>query len=235
MSADFALGITKSAIILACLLLLWDITRKWPYPNALVRPFLPPRLAYPEPQIREWVESGNFEPSFLRFFNRDPERRPPPGDDFLAPADGKLREVTQHNGLTVFIVALSFWDVHVVRSPVSGVVRNVRHAGAGLFRAAQKTGPWLGAEDKAVPVQAVITIDTAHGPVDVRMITSWWASRLKVAVGPGMEVRRGDRLGRILLGSTTTFDLPGEHAPLLPVGSPVVAGETVIARAPQRL
>jgi phosphatidylserine decarboxylase len=195
---------------------------------------LPPRLAYPEPQIRQWVESGDFDPSFLRYFNRDPERRPPPGNDYLAPADGKLREVTQHDGATVFIVALSFWDVHVVRSPATGIVRDVRFAGAGLFRGAQKAKTWLGAEAKTAPVQAVITIDTEHGPVAVRMITSWWASRLKVAVGPGMEVKRGDRLGRIVLGSTTTFDVAGEHVPAAPVGSQVVAGETIIARAPGR-
>jgi phosphatidylserine decarboxylase len=233
-SPEFAIGFLKIAVILGCIWLLWDIVRKWPYPNALTRPLLPPRLAYPEPQIRQWVESGDFDPSFLRFFNRDPERRPPPGIDYLAPADGKLREVALHNGTTIFIVALSFWDVHVVRSPATGVVRDVHFAGAGLFRSAQKAKTWLGAEAKTAPVQAVITIDTDLGPVVVRMITSWWASRLKVAVGPGMDVRRGDRIGRIVLGSTTTFDVPGKHSAVAPVGSQVVAGETVIARAQRR-
>ncbi len=123
-------------------------------------------------QIRQWVESGDFDPGFLRFFNRDPERTPPPGDAYLAPADGKIMDVVEAHGMSVFIVKLSFWDVHVIRTPVAGVVRAVQHVGAALFRDAKPTAMLLGTEGKAVPVQAVISIDTDHGPIDLRMITS---------------------------------------------------------------
>jgi phosphatidylserine decarboxylase len=178
------------------------------------------------------VESGDFDPGFLRFFNRDPERTPPPGDALLAPADGRILDVAHAGGKSVFIVKLSFWDVHVVRSPVSGVVRSVEHLGAALFRDAKPTAMLLGTEGKAVPVQAIISIDTEHGPIDLRMITSWWASRLKVAIGPGQRVERGQRVGRIVLGSSTAVDVPGQHRLLVPAGSQVVAGETEIAPSP---
>ncbi len=51
-------------------------------------------------------------------------------------------------------------------------------------------------------------------------------------MGPGQRLERGQRIGRIMLGSTTTFDIPGRHRLLVPPGSQVVAGETEIAPSP---
>lgn len=221
--------LVQLAVLGLCAALLIQMARHWPYPAPVLRRFLPPKAAWPVAQIRQWVESGDFDPGFLRFFNRDPERTPTPGDALLAPADGKILDVVEHGNKSVFIVKLSFWDVHVVRSPAAGVVRSVENLGAALFRDAKSTDMMIGTEGKAVPVQSVITIDTERGPIDVRMITSWWASRLKVAVGPGQRIARGQRLGRIVLGSTTTVDVPGRHQLLVPPGSQVVAGETEIA------
>ena len=44
-------------------------------------------------------------------------------------------------------------------------------------------------DGKIAPVQMVITLDTEYGKVKVRLITSYWASRLKVAVRIGQRVR----------------------------------------------
>lgn len=221
--------LVQLAVLGLCAALLVQMARHWPYPAPALRGLLPPRAAWPVAQIRQWVESGDFDPGFLRFFNRDPERTPPPGDALLAPADGKIMDVAEAGNLSVFIVKLSFWDVHVVRSPVTGVVRSVEHLGAVVFREAKPAAMMIGTEGKTVPVQAVITIDTERGPIDVRMITSWWASRLKVAVGAGQRIVRGQRLGRILLGSSAAVDVPGRHRLLVQPGTQVVAGETEIA------
>lgn len=41
--------------------------------------------------IRKWLKNGHFQPTFIRYFYRDPERVVPPGDHLLAPADGLIR------------------------------------------------------------------------------------------------------------------------------------------------
>src|SRR5689334_6829351 len=67
---------------------------------------------------------------FFLWFFRDPERVSPsePGV-IVSPADGKVTDVspTQLNGMpcTRISIFLNVFDVHVNRSPISGVIREV--------------------------------------------------------------------------------------------------------------
>src|SRR5260370_41926558 len=67
---------------------------------------------------------------FFLWFFRDPERAPPADAGLIvSPADGKVTDVspTQLNGkpCTRISIFLSVFDVHVNRSPISGVIKNV--------------------------------------------------------------------------------------------------------------
>src|SRR5271169_4683092 len=70
--------------------------------------------------------------AFFLWFFRDPERVVPGENGMLvSPADGKVTEVSpvviegiRHLRISIF---LSVFDVHVNRSPISGVVRQVRY------------------------------------------------------------------------------------------------------------
>jgi len=62
-------------------------------------------------------------------FYRDPERIPPPGSAILAPADGLVIGTEVRNGIRYLVIALSFWDMHVQRSPISGKVIRTRISG----------------------------------------------------------------------------------------------------------
>jgi phosphatidylserine decarboxylase len=65
--------------------------------------------------------------------------------------------------------------------------------------------------------------------VKVRLITSYWASRIKLWVQIGQHLEKGDKLGRILLGSTVVSEFPGETQFLVRPGQRVIAGETLIS------
>jgi phosphatidylserine decarboxylase len=62
----------------------------------------------------------------------------------------------------------------------------------------------------------------------VRLITSYWASRLKVWVHAGEHLTKGQRLGRILLGSTVVLELPGKARITVKPGDRLVAGESIV-------
>src|SRR5262249_43156351 len=84
-------------------------------------------------------------------------------------------------------------------------------------------------KDKAAPVQQIVTLDTEYGEVKVRLITSYWASRLKIWVTPGQKLQKGERIGRILLGSTVVAELPaGVPLSVVPLQR-VTGGETIIS------
>lgn len=218
-------------VIIACsfgAVLLWLLY--FPYPSPLTRHFLPPRLRWPEAQIRDWLDKKRLQRSFLHYFYRDPERDPPPGDELLAPADGLVTSADIRDGICYMVIALSFWDMHVQRSPVSGTVTSVSSAGDTYMDGEGRQFAFL--REKSCPVQMRITMQTKFGVIAVRLITSLAARRIETWVKSGQPVTRGERIGRILLGSTVVLELPSTADVLASPGVRVWAGETRVARFP---
>jgi len=199
----------------------------FPYPSPLIRRWLPPRKRWPEMQIRRWLKSGKFQRAFLRHFYSDPERAAPPGSTLLAPADGLVTSADVCGGIRYLVVALSFWDMHVQRSPVAGRVISVESHGDDFMDGEGREFAFL--REKACPVQKRLVIATHAGPVAVRLITSLAARRIETWVHEGEEVTRGQKIGRILLGSTVVLELPATAKLLVREGDRVWAGETSVA------
>jgi phosphatidylserine decarboxylase len=180
----------------------------FPFPSPAARLFLGPQERWPTELVKRWVEAGNPDASFVEFFSRDPERIIPAGANLVSPADGRLKDIYENEGTDHFTVGLSFWDVHVVRSPIAGVVESVESEGNVLFKTQSESADLVFLKGKAGPVQSIVTIADGRIRLKVRLITSYWASRLKVFVSPGQHLEKGQRIGRILLGSTVVVDLP---------------------------
>jgi len=213
-----------------CAVVLTEIIFSFPAPSPLLRPFLPPQVRWPSIEIRHWVETGAYDTSFLEFFARDPDRKIPAGDGLVSPADGRVERVEYRNGKTYVIVRLSFWDVHVVRTPLAGTVESVDQEGTFISRdeARGERHETFFLRGKDAPVQSIVRLKTERGVLTVRLITSYWASRLKVWVHAGQHVDKGQRLGRILLGSTVVLELPGKVTLSLKEGQHVTGGETIL-------
>ncbi len=91
-----------------------------------------------------WLGLGWFAVPFFLFgafclwFFRDPERQVPEGPVAVSPADGKVMSiVSEKRGLTRISIFLNVFDVHVNRTPVGGVVREVQYH-RGKFLVASK-------------------------------------------------------------------------------------------------
>ena len=199
----------------------------FPYPSPLIRRWLPPRKRWPEAQIRGWLKSGRFQRSFLNYFYRDPERSPPPGMGLLAPADGLVTGAEVRDGVRYVVIALGFWDMHVQRSPASGAVIKVESRGDDFMDGEGREFAFL--KDKPCPVQKRLVIRSDWGDLAVRLITSLAARRIEVWVTEGEAIARGQRIGRILLGSTVVLELPASVDLVVHPGERVWAGETVVA------
>lgn len=204
------------------MLLIW-----FPYPSPVVRRWLPARRRWPEAQIRRWLATGRFQRSFLRYFYRDPERTADAPQGLLAPADGLVTSAEVQGGIRYVVIALSFWDMHVQRSPVAGTVREVQISGDAFTDGEGREFAFLRA--KKCPVQRRLAVTTASGEIAIRLVTSVAARRIETFVRPGDAVSRGQRIGRILLGSTVVLELPATNHTVVPIGSRVWAGQTVIA------
>lgn len=216
-------------VLILCLLLAAVLVGAvyFPYPSPLVRRWLPPRKRWPEAQIRAWLENGRFQRAFLGHFYSDPERVAPPGTTLIAPADGIVTSAEVRGGIRYLVIALSFWDMHVQRSPVSGVVLGVESKGVDFMDGEGRDFAFL--REKPCPVQKRIVVATGAGQVAVRLITSIAARRIETWVQEGEKIQRGQRIGRILLGSTVVLELPASVNLLVQVGDRVWAGESPVA------
>lgn len=213
-------------IVLGAAVFAWAI--RFPYPTGWLRPFLQPRLRWPEREIRGWLKTGRFHPRFLRFFNRDPERTPPRQPGLIAPADGRFASAEVRDGVRYLVIALSFWDMHVQRSPAAATVVAVEPAGDTYMDGEGRNFAFL--RDKPCPVQTRVVLDTEHyGRLAVRLITSIAARRIEVWPKVGASLARGERLGRILLGSTVVLEIPEAFELHVAIGQRVRAGETLVA------
>lgn len=225
--------IAQLVIIAICLWAVGELAASFPYPAPLIRPFLTPKLRWPTAEIKGWVNAENYPSGFLEYFARDPHRTIPAGVNMVAPSDGHVQAILHRNGISYLVIGLSFWDVHVIRAPATGTVTGIAEEGLWLGRDSRSRDQMINTTldgGKDAPVQKIVTFQTRYGTLKVHMITSYWASRVKVWVYRGERIAKGQQIGRILLGSTTVLAAPGDLSFLVKPGQQVVGGETIVYR-----
>jgi phosphatidylserine decarboxylase len=187
---------------------------------------------------------------------RDPERTPPdePGI-IIAPADGRIKYIKRiENGMIPYAeklgrnipitdstkefpvesgyligIWMSFLVVHVQRVPLDGqVVRQYYHA-CGKF-----LDPHLqeGADYENERNIVAIMNSAFDAPILIIQIASIMVRRIVSYLEEGANVRIGDRLGLIRMGSQVDIVIPDSSSLKLEIeeGDKVFAGETIIAR-----
>ncbi len=172
----------------------------------------------------------------LLSFYRDPPRAIPAGADLLvAPADGKVTEVTLDAPAEAgggrelrIVIFLSVMNAHVNRSPCAGRVKDVKYV-PGKFMNALKPESTEQNERNTLLIEPQPPIP---GPVLVRQIAGVLARRIVCAARPGDELKAGERIGMIKLGSRTELRAPADPRwrVQVRVGDNIKAGKTILAR-----
>jgi phosphatidylserine decarboxylase len=165
--------------------------------------------------------------AFFLWFFRDPERVIPsePGA-VVSPADGKITSVAtiKVNGESFKSISifLNVFDVHVNRSPVSGIVRGARY----------EHGKYLNAMNPACAEQNernTVTIEGEGHRVIFKQIAGLLARRIVFTKRVGDSVRRGERVGLIKFGSRTDVLLEPSAEVAVKVGDNVKGGSSILA------
>jgi len=165
--------------------------------------------------------------AFFLWFFRDPERTIPqePGA-VVSPADGLVTDVSTAGSeaqkqlrISIF---LSVIDVHVNRSPIAGVVRDILY----------QRGKFLDARNKACAdenEQNIVTVEGEGQRVVFKQIAGLLARRIVFHPKIGDRLKRGQRVGLIKFGSRTDVLLEATARANVKVGDRVKGGETVLA------
>jgi phosphatidylserine decarboxylase len=166
--------------------------------------------------------------AFFLWFFRDPERAIPSGEGLVvSPADGKVTDVspTQLNGVpcTRISIFLNVFDVHVNRSPISGMIKSAVYK-KGNF------GNAMAESSAADNEQNIVTMEGEGITVVFKQIAGLLARRIVFNHKPGETLARGQRVGLIKFGSRTDVIFPQPAEIKVKLGDHVAGGSTVLAR-----
>jgi phosphatidylserine decarboxylase len=164
---------------------------------------------------------------FFLWFFRDPDRPiPNAAGALVSPADGKVTDiapVTSNGDSRLRIsIFLNVFDVHVNRSPIGGIIREVRYH-KGKFVNAMNSAS---AEQNE---QNVVTVEGDGQVVVFKQIAGLLARRIVFNKKVGDHVERGERVGLIKFGSRVDVLLDPSAALEVKIGDRVKGGSSVLA------
>ncbi len=164
---------------------------------------------------------------FFLWFFRDPEREiPQTAGAIVSPGDGKVTDlsVVSAGGANYLRISifLNVFNVHVNRSPVAGIIREVRY----------QKGKYLNAMDAASAEhneQNIVTVEGEGQTVIFKQIAGLLARRIVFNKKVGDRLERGERVGLIKFGSRVDVLLEPSAKPQVKVGDHVKGGSSVLA------
>ena len=187
--------------------------------------------------------------AFLLYFNRDPARAIPSGKSIVSPADGRVMDIIdltklkKKKGIKVkkgFIgkirtivsdttkpgwlipIFMTPLNVHVQRAPVEGKVVSIKHSRGRFFPANTLKATVENEKNETV----IENMDI--GKIKVIQIAGFLTRRIICFVSNREKLLKGQRIGRINLGSQVVIIMPKLRLKIKK-GDSVVAGETIIA------
>jgi len=174
-----------------------------------------------------WAVPAVLVALFLLWFFRDPERAIPTAPGALvSPADGKVTHMSETledgsrcHRISIF---LSVFDVHVNRSPISGVIREVRYQKGKFLNA-------MGAASAHENEQNIVKLEGEGQTVVFKQIAGLLARRIVFTRKVSDHVERGERVGMIKFGSRVDVLVPGSSMIQVKVGDRVKGGSSVLA------
>jgi phosphatidylserine decarboxylase len=166
---------------------------------------------------------------FFLWFFRDPERTIPSEDGaVVSPGDGKVTDVSPvtvaGEKLTRLSIFLNVFNVHVNRSPITGVIRDVRY----------QRGQYLNAMNQAsadLNEQNIVTVESDGDGQRVvfKQIAGLLARRIVFYPKVGDRLERGQRVGLIKFGSRVDVLLDASALVSVKIGDHVKGGASVLA------
>jgi phosphatidylserine decarboxylase len=174
-----------------------------------------------------WVVLPLLLAVFFLWFFRDPERIiPDQAGAVVSPGDGKVTDVSPvtvsgENKIRISIF-LSVFDVHVNRSPIAGVVREVRY----------QRGKFLNAMNQAsaeLNEQNIVSVQGDGEMVVFKQIAGLLARRIVFTPKVGDYLERGQRVGLIKFGSRVDVLFDANAKMQVKVGDRVRGGASVLA------
>jgi phosphatidylserine decarboxylase len=160
---------------------------------------------------------------FILFFFRPagiPDSFVAPDNTIVSPAQGRIMAIRKNATTTQISIFLSPLDVHVQYAPTAGK----------MIEQAYKQGEFNSAnffEKSQYNERLESTFMTAYGPIKVTQIAGQLARRIVSFLEPNQQVRAGEPIGLIKLGSRVDVFIPNTGVPVVNEGDRVFVGDVI--------
>jgi phosphatidylserine decarboxylase len=149
----------------------------------------------------------------------------------VSPGDGKVTDVSlitadgvSRRRISIF---LSVFNVHVNRSPIAGIIRDIRYQRGQFLNA-------MSAQSAEQNEQNIVTVEGEAGIVIFKQIAGLIARRIVFNFKVGDRLACGQRVGLIKFGSRVDVLFDSDAAIQVKLGDHVQGGATVLAVLPVR-
>jgi phosphatidylserine decarboxylase len=176
-----------------------------------------------------WAMPACLLAAFCLWFFRDPERVVPgEAGAIVSPGDGKVTDIAsvllngaKHLRISIF---LNVFNVHVNRSPIAGVIRDVRYQKGKFLNA-------MAANSADENEQNIVTVEGEGHTVIFKQIAGLIARRIVFTKKIGDPVARGERVGLIKFGSRVDVVMAPDVKVAVKVGDHVKGASSILAYA----
>ena len=147
----------------------------------------------------------------------------------VSPGDGKVTDISvvTSGGVSLqrISIFLNVFNVHVNRSPIGGVIREVRYQRGKFLNA-------MSGHSAEENEQNIVTVEGEGRIVVFKQIAGLIARRIVFNLKVGDHVARGQRVGLIKFGSRVDVVFDPDAAIQVKIGDHVKGGATVLAVLP---
>ena len=171
---------------------------------------------------------------FILWFFRDPKRNKPQDSNLIiSSADGKVCLIDEayppqetplkEEKMKRICVFMNVFNVHINRSPISGVIKKIIYKEGSFFNAS------LDKASEKNERSSIIISNEKGTEVVVVQIAGLIARRILSFVSKNQDLHQGERYGLIRFGSRVDIYLPKNSIVNCKVGDKVIAGESLLA------
>lgn len=151
----------------------------------------------------------------------------------LSPASGRIIRIQTagtadqnaspvgREGERIISIFMHLHNVHVTVAPLDGVVKRITPE-KGYFKPAFLRSANFNTKN-------TIELSTPYGDIKVIQIAGFFTRKIKCEVKEGQEIRKGERIGKICLGSRVDLSIPEGFELLVKEGDRVKCKRTCIA------
>ena len=177
---------------------------------------------------------GLFLTIFTLYFFRSPKRKNPKiPNSIISSADGKVCLIDtacppeetglDSNEMLRICVFMNVFNVHINRSPISGVIKKIVYKEGSFFNAS------LDKASEKNERSSIIICNEKGTEIVVVQIAGLIARRILSFVSKNQDLHQGERYGLIRFGSRVDIYLPKNSIVNCMVGDKVIAGESILA------